>query len=55
MNLKSSILNEKKIIVKTKETKDFGDVIISSDFECGNGILFQQLNMNRYEDFEVMQ
>lgn len=41
--------------MKTKETKDFGDVIISSDFECGSGISFQRLNMNRYENYEVMQ
>lgn len=41
--------------IKTKETKDFGDVIISSEFECGSGVLFQRLYMNRYEYFEVMQ
>lgn len=43
------------MIIKTKETKDFGDVIISSEFECGSGVLFQLLNMNRYENFEVME
>jgi hypothetical protein len=41
--------------MKTKEIKDFDDVIISSDFECGRGISFQRLNMNRYENFEEMQ
>lgn len=41
--------------MKTKETKGFDDVIISSDFEYGSGISVQRLNMNRYENFEVMQ
>jgi|LGOV01.1.fsa_nt_gb 2-polyprenyl-3-methyl-5-hydroxy-6-metoxy-1,4-benzoquinol methylase len=33
---------------KTKETKDYGDVIISSDFECGSGVSFQRLNINHF-------
>ena len=41
--------------INTKEKKDFDDVIISSDFECGSGISFHRLNMNRYENFEVIQ
>ena len=34
--------------IKTKETKDYGDVIISSDFECGSGVSFQRLNINYF-------
>lgn len=37
------------MIVNTKETKDFGDVIISSEFECGSGVLFQRLNINYFK------
>lgn len=37
------------MIIKTKETKDFGDVIISSEFECGSGVLFQRLNIDYFE------
>ena len=37
------------MIINTKETKDFGDVIISSEFECGSGVLFQRLNINYFK------
>lgn len=36
------------MIVKTKETKDFSGLIISSDFECGSGVSFHRLNMNHF-------
>lgn len=35
--------------INTKETKDFGDVIISSEFDCGSGVLFQRLNINYFK------